>query len=143
MTVGPGWGTRHTLIGACVCVSSRGWLGARVLCVHAPGRMAAPHTPSSLTPPPNHDTAPTPRSEAQLPIAFLRARNISVRARSLDPRAAAPLTGLRFAYVDPNLDVDVSRHMEATGVVEIGISQVGGCGCDAAEWLAGTVWMGA
>jgi hypothetical protein len=29
-----------------------------------------------------------------------------------------------FAYVDPELDVDVSRHMETTGVVEIGISQV-------------------
>jgi len=60
----------------------------------------------------------------QLPIAFLRSHNISVRSRLVNPQSGAPLTGLSFAYVDPTLDVDVSRQMETGGVVEMGISQV-------------------
>jgi hypothetical protein len=63
-----------------------------------------------------------------LPIAFLRSHNISVRSRLVNAQTAAPLTGMAFAYVDPQLDVDVSRHMETAGVVEIGISQVRGPG---------------
>lgn len=31
---------------------------------------------------------------------------------------------MSFAYVDPQLDVDVSRHVETHGMVEVGISQV-------------------
>lgn len=65
------------------------------------------------------------RGEPELPIAFLRSHNISVRSRLVNARSAAPLFGMSFAYVDPALDVDVSRHMETSGVVEIGISQVG------------------
>lgn len=64
------------------------------------------------------------RADTQLPIAYLRSHNISVRSRLVDARSAPPLAGMTFAYVDPGLDVDVSRQIEATGVVEIGISQV-------------------
>lgn len=66
------------------------------------------------------------RSEQQLPIEFLLSNNISVRSRLVNPESAAPLRGMSFAYVDPVLDVDVSRHVETHGLLEVGISQVNG-----------------
>eukprot|EP00879_Flechtneria_rotunda_P018331 GHRR01019228.1.p1 GENE.GHRR01019228.1~~GHRR01019228.1.p1 ORF type:complete len:561 (+),score=158.07 GHRR01019228.1:121-1683(+) len=61
-------------------------------------------------------------SEAQLPIAFLRLHNISVRARATS-QAALP-ANFTFAFTDPSLDVDVSRYVQNEGLLEVGISQV-------------------
>jgi hypothetical protein len=62
------------------------------------------------------------RSEPQLPIAFLRVHNVSVRARLTSAAAAA--VNLSFAFTDPELDWDVSKHVQQDGILEIGISQV-------------------
>jgi hypothetical protein len=62
------------------------------------------------------------RPEPQLPIAFLRAHSVSVRARSTSA-AAAPVN-ISFAFTDPELDWDVSKHVQQDGLLEIGISQV-------------------
>lgn len=57
-----------------------------------------------------------------LPIAFLASRNISVRSRPTSA-LAAPLN-VTFAFTDPEHDVDVSRHVQMDGLLEVGISQV-------------------
>lgn len=62
------------------------------------------------------------RSRKELPIAYLKSHNISVRSR-LTTAAAIPLN-LSVAFTDPSLDWDVSKYIEREGVLEIGISQV-------------------
>jgi hypothetical protein len=47
---------------------------------------------------------------------------VSVRAR-LTSAAAAPVN-LSFAFTDPELDWDVSKHVQQDGILEVGISQV-------------------
>eukprot|EP00878_Enallax_costatus_P032966 GHUV01036326.1.p1 GENE.GHUV01036326.1~~GHUV01036326.1.p1 ORF type:complete len:391 (+),score=73.39 GHUV01036326.1:262-1434(+) len=61
-------------------------------------------------------------SRAQLPIAFLKSHNVSVRSR-LTSASAGPVN-LTVAFTDPALDWDVSKYIQQEGVLEVGISQV-------------------
>uniref|UniRef100_A0A383VY30 Methyltransferase FkbM domain-containing protein n=1 Tax=Tetradesmus obliquus TaxID=3088 RepID=A0A383VY30_TETOB len=61
-------------------------------------------------------------SEPLLPVAFLRSHNVSVRARPTSANALP--ANFSFAFTDPALDWDVSKHVQQDGLLEIGISQV-------------------
>ncbi|KAF8057631.1 branched-chain-amino-acid aminotransferase-like protein 1 [Scenedesmus sp. PABB004] len=61
-------------------------------------------------------------AEPLLPVALLRAANVSVRVRATSI-AASPVN-FTFAFTDPALDTDVSWFAQTEGLVEVGISQI-------------------
>ncbi|KAG2446062.1 hypothetical protein HXX76_000664 [Chlamydomonas incerta] len=55
------------------------------------------------------------------PIRLLQSKDVQVRVRAADVPADA---AFRFAYTDPEADVDVSKSASSKGVVERGISEI-------------------
>ncbi|PNH06979.1 hypothetical protein TSOC_006593 [Tetrabaena socialis] len=55
------------------------------------------------------------------PIRLLQSRDVQVRVR---PASVPPPIAFKMAYTDPTKDFDVSYHMEGSGIVESGITEI-------------------
>lgn len=55
------------------------------------------------------------------PVRFLQSKDVQVRVRAA---VVPPECNFTFAYTDPKQDYDVSYHMETSGVVEAGITEI-------------------